>query len=140
MISVKKNYKNKFLLLIIILFLTQFFQKELFSVEPDEILKNKQQELLARKISKNVRCLVCQNQSIDDSDAPLAKDLRILIRKKIQEGYNAQEIYQFLTNRYGDFILLKPPFQLNTLALWILPFVFLFVGIFFIFFKRKKLS
>ena len=140
MISVKKNYKNKFVLLIIILFLTQFFQKELFSVEPDEILKNKQQELLARKISKNVRCLVCQNQSIDDSDAPLAKDLRILIRKKIQEGNDAEEIYQFLTNRYGDFILLKPPFQLNTLALWILPFVFLIIGIFFIFFKRKKLS
>jgi len=140
MISVKKNYKNKFLLLIIILFLAQFLQKELFSVEPDEILKNKQQELLARKISKNVRCLVCQNQSIDDSDAPLAKDLRILIRKKIQEEYTAEEIYQFLTNRYGDFILLKPPFQLNTLALWILPFVFLFIAIFFIFFTRKKLS
>lgn len=132
--------KNKIIIIVFSLFFTYFFSYYSYSVEPDEILNNKEQETRARNISKNIRCLVCQNQSIDDSDAPLAKDLRILIRKKIQEGYNAQEIYQFLTNRYGDFILLKPPFQLNTLALWILPFVFLFVGIFFIFFKRKKLS
>ena len=82
--------------------------------------------------------MVCQNQSIDESNAPLAKDLRILIREKIKEGKNNDEIYKFLTDRYGDFILLNPPFKLNTLALWILPFIFFGIGIFIIFFHNKK--
>ena len=88
------------------------------------MLKNKKQELRARDISKNIRCMVCQNQSIDESNSPLAKDLRILIRNKIKEGNEDEEIYKFLTDRYGDFILLKPPFKLNTYALWLLPFIF----------------
>ena len=82
--------------------------------------------------------MVCQNQSIDESDAPLAKDLRILIRDQIIEGKNDREIYKFLTDRYGDFILLKPALKLNTLALWLLPFVFVLVGIFIVFFHNKK--
>jgi cytochrome c-type biogenesis protein CcmH len=131
-------FQRKFLLLIIIFFSIQFFEKNLLSVEPNEVLKNKQQETLARKISKNIRCLVCQNQSIDDSNAPLAKDLRLLIRTKIKEGNSVDEIYNFLISRYGDFILLKPPLQLNTLALWFLPFVFLIIGFYFILLKRKK--
>ena len=108
------------------------------AVEPGEILENSKQELRARDISKNIRCMVCQNQSIDESNAPLAKDLRILIREKIKEGKNNDEIYEFLTDRYGDFILLNPPFKLNTLALWILPFIFFGIGIFIIFFHNKK--
>tara|TARA_B110000438_G_scaffold236234_1_gene233237 strand:- start:47 stop:454 length:408 start_codon:yes stop_codon:yes gene_type:complete len=108
------------------------------AVEPGEILENSKQELRARDISKNIRCMVCQNQSIDESNAPLAKDLRILIREKIKEGKNNDEIYKFLTDRYGDFILLNPPFKLNTLALWILPFIFFGIGIFIIFFHNKK--
>ena len=108
------------------------------AVEPGEILENSEQELRARDISKNIRCMVCQNQSIDESNAPLAKDLRILIREKIKEGKNNDEIYKFLTDRYGDFILLNPPFKLNTLALWILPFIFFGIGIFIIFFHNKK--
>ena len=108
------------------------------AVEPGEILENSKQELRARDISKNIRCMVCQNQSIDESNAPLAKDLRILIRDKIKEGKNNDEIYKFLTDRYGDFILLNPPFKLNTLALWILPFIFFGIGIFIIFFHNKK--
>jgi cytochrome c-type biogenesis protein CcmH len=108
------------------------------AVEPGEILENSEQELRARDISKNIRCMVCQNQSIDESNAPLAKDLRILIRDKIKEGKNNDEIYKFLTDRYGDFILLNPPFKLNTLALWILPFIFFGIGIFIIFFHNKK--
>ena len=92
----------------------------------------------ARNISKNIRCLICQNQSIDDSSAPIAKDLRILIRDKIKEGKNNDEIYNFLTERYGDFILLKPSFKLNTLALWILPFLFLALGILIVLFHNKK--
>jgi len=115
-----------------------FFSTNLFSVEPEEILINKKNETRARNISKNIRCMVCQNQSIDESNAMLAKDLRILIRKKIEEGYSNKEIYKFLTDRYGDFILLKPPFKLNTLLLWILPFVFFAIGILVIFLHNKK--
>ena len=82
--------------------------------------------------------MICQNQSIDDSFAPLAKDLRILIRDKIIKGYTDEEVYTYLTDRYGDFILLKPPFKLSTLALWFLPFVFFLIGIFLVFFHNKK--
>ena len=82
--------------------------------------------------------MVCQNQSIDESNAPLARDLRILIREKIKDGKNNDEIYNFLTDRYGDFILLKPALKLNTLALWLLPFVFFAFGIYIIFFHNKK--
>ena len=83
--------------------------------------------------------MICQNQSIDESNAPLARDLRILIRNKIKEGNNNEEIYIFLTDRYGDFILLKPAFKLNTLALWFLPFLFLIIGIFIVF-KQNIMS
>jgi len=118
--------------------LIQFFSSNSYTVEPDEILENKKQEFRARNISKNIRCMICQNQSIDESAAPLAKDLRILIRDKIKEGNNDEEIYKFLTDRYGDFILLKPPLKLVTLALWFLPFVFFVIGIIVIFLHNKK--
>jgi len=109
-----------------------------YAVEPEEFLKDPKQELRARNISKNVRCLVCQNQSIDESSASLAKDLRIIIRNKIKEGLTDKEIYKFLTNRYGDFILLKPPVKASTFILWILPFVLLFVGIFLVYWHNKN--
>ena len=109
-----------------------------YSVEPEVILKNPQQEIRARNISKNIRCLVCQNQSIDDSSAPLAKDLRELIRIKVQKNDSDEEIYKFLTDRYGDFILLKPPFKISTFLLWCLPFVFFVIGITIIFQQNKK--
>jgi len=118
--------------------ITQFFSNISYTVEPDEILKNKEYELRARNISKNIRCMTCQNQSIDESNAPLAKDLRILIRHKIKEGSNDKEIYKFLTDRYGDFILLKPPLKLSTLALWFLPFIFFIIGIFIVLLNNKK--
>ncbi len=129
---------RKTFLIILIFSLFQFFSSISFSVEPDEILKNQNLELRARNISKNIRCMVCQNQSIDDSSAPLAKDLRILIRDKIIKGHTDEEVYAYLTVRYGDFILLKPPFKLTTLALWFLPFIFLMIGIFFVFFHNKE--
>jgi len=129
---------RKTFLIILIFSLFQFFSSISFSVEPDEILKNQNLELRARNISKNIRCMVCQNQSIDDSFAPLAKDLRILIRDKIIKGHTDEEVYAYLTDRYGDFILLKPPFKLTTLALWFLPFIFLMIGIFFVFFHNKE--
>ena len=85
---------NKTFIIIISIFLIQFFSNNSYTVEPDEILKNQKQELRARDISKNIRCMVCQNQSIDESNAPLAKDLRILIRNKIKEGNRDKEIYK----------------------------------------------
>tara|TARA_B100000029_G_C17389713_1_gene892906 strand:+ start:264 stop:668 length:405 start_codon:yes stop_codon:yes gene_type:complete len=124
--------------IILFICLTQFFSTSSIGVEPDEVLKNKKQELRARDISKNIRCMVCQNQSIDESNSPLAKDLRVLIRNKIKEGNKDEEIYKFLTDRYGDFILLKPPFKFNTYALWLLPFIFLIIGVFVIYFHNRK--
>ncbi|SVB47773.1 uncharacterized protein METZ01_LOCUS200627 [marine metagenome] len=116
----------------------QFISKNSYSVEPEEFLQNPKQEIRARDISKNIRCLVCQNQSIDDSSAPLAKDLRALIRIKVQENDTDEEIYKFLTDRYGDFILLKPPFKISTFLLWSLPFVFFIIGIVVLFLHNKK--
>ena len=129
---------KKIFLIFIYIFISQLLLSNSYSVEPDEILQNPEQELRARNISKNIRCMVCQNQSIDESDAPLAKDLRILIRNQIKDGNNDKEIYKFLTDRYGDFILLKPAFKLNTLALWLLPLIFVLVGIFILFFHNIK--
>ena len=129
---------KKIFITFIFIFISQLLLSNSYSVEPDEILQNPKQELRARNISKYIRCMVCQNQSIDESDAPLAKDLRILIRNQIKDGKNDVEIYKFLTDRYGDFILLKPAFKLNTLALWLLPFIFVLVGIFIVFFHNKK--
>ena len=129
---------NKTLVIIISICLSLFFSNSSNTIEPDEILQDQKQEFRAREISKNIRCMVCQNQSIDESNAPLAKDLRILIRNKIKEGNNNEEIYIFLTDRYGDFILLKPPLKLSTLALWFLPFIFFIVGIFIVFWHNKK--
>jgi len=129
---------TKIFIIIVTICLTQFFSKNCFAVEPDEILQDQKQELRARDISKNIRCMICQNQSIDESNAPLAKDFRILIRNKIKEGKKDEEIYKFLTDRYGDFILLKPPLKSSTLALWLLPFIFLIIGFFIVFYHNKK--
>tara|TARA_B100000508_G_scaffold101523_1_gene79957 strand:+ start:632 stop:1042 length:411 start_codon:yes stop_codon:yes gene_type:complete len=126
------------LTIVIISIMIQFFSKISYSVEPEEFLQNPKQEIRARDISKNIRCLVCQNQSIDNSSAPLAKDLRTLIRIKVQENDSDEEIYKFLTDRYGDFILLKPPFKISTFLLWSLPFVFVIIGIFILFVHNKK--
>ena len=129
---------TKIFIIIAAIYLTQFFSNNCYAVEPDEILQNQKQELRARDISKNIRCMICQNQSIDESNASLARDLRILIRNKIKEGKNNEEIYKFLTDRYGDFILLKPPVKLSTLALWGLPFIFFLIGVFIVFSHNKK--
>ena len=126
------------LTIVIISIMIQLFLNNSYAVEPEEFLQNPKQEMRARDISKNIRCLVCQNQSIDDSAAPLAKDLRILIRIKVQENDTDEEIYKFLTDRYGDFILLKPPFKISTFLLWSLPFVFFIIGIFILFLHNKK--
>lgn len=98
------------------------------AVEPDEILKDPALETRARAISSELRCLVCQNQSIDDSHAPLARDLRLLVRDRLQAGDSDDAIRQFLVDRYGDFILLKPRFGTDTLILWASPFLVILLG------------
>ena len=130
--------KKILLLLFFIITLIPFFLKNTYSVDPEEFLQNPKLELRARKISKNVRCLVCQNQSIDESSAFLAKDLRIIIREKITQGQTDDEIYSFLKKRYGDFILLKPPLNMANLVLWVLPFLLFALGIYVIFLRNKK--
>ena len=88
------------------------------AVQPDEVLADPALEMRARALSAELRCMVCQNQSIDDSDATLAKDIRVLIRQRIVKGESNAEVRDFLVSRYGDFILLNPPFKPETLLLW----------------------
>jgi cytochrome c-type biogenesis protein CcmH len=100
-----------------------------FAVLPSEILKDPALEERARDISKGLRCLVCQNQSIDDSDATLARDLRVLVRERLVSGDSNKQVMDYVVSRYGDFVLLNPPFKTGTLVLWIGPFVFLLIGL-----------
>jgi cytochrome c-type biogenesis protein CcmH len=95
------------------------------AVQPDEMLKDAGLEERARNISTGLRCLVCQNQSIDDSNATMARDLRILIREQLVEGKSDSEVVDFVVARYGDFVLLKPRFKGATIVLWLAPFVIL---------------
>ena len=94
-----------------------------FSVTPQEILPDKALEKRARDLSAELRCLVCQNQSIDDSDAPLAHDLRVLVRERLKAGDSDAEVLDFVVARYGDFVLLRPPFSMATLLLWLMPLI-----------------
>ena len=136
---INRNFISNITFIIITYFcLNLLFANVSHAVEPEEILPDKKLEFRARDISKNIRCMVCQNQSIDDSNAPLAKDLRILIRDQIKEGKKDHEIYKFLTDRYGDFILLKPPFKLTTLMLWFFPFILFIVGILIVLSHNRK--
>lgn len=100
-----------------------------FAVEPDEVLDDPVLEARARTLSKTLRCLVCQNENIDSSHAPLAKDLRVLLRERLVAGDTDEEVLEFLVARYGDFVLLQPPVQSNTLVLWLAPALFMIIGI-----------
>ena len=90
------------------------------AVQPDEIMSDPAKEVRARDLSRELRCMVCQNQSIDDSDAPLARDLRLLVRERIAAGDSNSQVLDFLVARYGEFVLLKPRFERQTLLLWLL--------------------
>ena len=98
------------------------------AVTPDEMLRDPILEMRARAISQNLRCVVCQNQSIDDSNAPLAHDLRVLVRERLAAGDNDQQAVDFIVSRYGNFVLLNPPLQFDTVGLWIGPALFVLVG------------
>ena len=99
------------------------------AVQPDEMLKDPALEARARALSRELRCMVCQNQSIDDSDAPLAHDLRVLVRERLTAGDSDAQVIDFLVARYGEFVLLKPPLSWHTAALWGLPPAVLLAGI-----------
>lgn len=90
------------------------------AVQPDEIMSDPAKEARARELSRELRCMVCQNQSIDDSDAPLARDLRLLVRERIAAGDSNSQVLDFLVARYGEFVLLKPRFERQTMLLWLL--------------------
>jgi cytochrome c-type biogenesis protein CcmH len=98
------------------------------AVLPDEMLKDPVLEARARAISKDLRCVVCQNQSIDDSDAPLARDLRVVVREQITQGRSDDQTMDYVVERYGNFVLLKPPVEPATWALWLGPFAVLGLG------------
>ena len=90
------------------------------AVQPDEVMADPAREARARNLSQELRCMVCQNQSIDDSDAPLARDLRLLVRERIAAGDSNSQVLDFLVARYGEFVLLKPRFERQTMLLWLL--------------------
>lgn len=103
-------------------------QSAALAVQPSEMLPDPQQEQRARALSAELRCLVCQNQSIDDSDAQLARDLRVIVRERIKAGDSDTQIINFLVDRYGEFVLLKPRFGWHTIILWVGPFAILLIG------------
>lgn len=100
------------------------------AVQPDEVLKDPALEARARHISEGLRCLVCQNQSIDDSDAPLAKDLRVLVRERLKAGDSNRQVVDYVVSRYGEFVLLRPVFAWHTLLLWLTPLLAVGFGAF----------
>jgi cytochrome c-type biogenesis protein CcmH len=100
-----------------------------FAVDPEEQLKDPVLEARAREISAGLRCLVCQNQSIDDSDAPLARDLRLIVRQQLKKGATNEQAVDYIVARYGEFVLLNPRLRLNTLLLWLTPLLLLAGGV-----------
>ena len=123
------------LILTCLLFLAPLMAK---AVEPDEIMPDPKLEARARALSAELRCMVCQNESIDESHADLARDLRLLVRERLQAGDSDDQIRAFLVRRYGDFILLKPPFKLETWLLWGAPFLVLLTGSCIILVARRR--
>jgi cytochrome c-type biogenesis protein CcmH len=108
------------------------------AVQPDEVMRDPALETRARALSGELRCLVCQNESIDDSEAPLARDIRVLIRERIGKGESNDAVRAYLVSRYGDFILLKPPFKLETLLLWLSPVLTLGLGVTAALYARRR--
>tara|TARA_Y100001970_G_C14076412_1_gene772239 strand:+ start:210 stop:695 length:486 start_codon:yes stop_codon:yes gene_type:complete len=133
----KTIIRFKFFLIFIVMF--NFIDIKVYS--DDKLIDSEVLEERSQKIFKEIRCLVCQNQSIEDSSAGLAKQIKSIVKGLIQEGYSDSDVRNYLVDRYGNWILLKPPFNLSTAALWLLPFTILFLailtGLFYILKKNK---
>lgn len=130
----------KFLKPLIVLILIGFFALPAFAAEKLVPLKDVALEQRAKDLSLELRCLVCQNQSIESSDADLAIDLKILVREQISQGKTDLEIKQFLVDRYGEYVLLEPLFSLQNYLLWFTPIIFLFIAFIFAFFYFKNMN
>ena len=116
------------IILLAILMLVSNLTGQALAVLPDEMLKDPALEARARRLSLDIRCLVCQNQSIDDSNAALARDLRLIVRERLKAGDSDTEVIDYLVVRYGNYVSLKPPFQANTIFLWIGPAMILMIA------------
>jgi cytochrome c-type biogenesis protein CcmH len=117
---------RKLIVIVAVVIASGFASPAARAVQPDEMMADPAKEARARDLSRELRCMVCQNQSIDDSDATLAKDLRLLVRERIAAGDSNTQVLDFLVARYGEFVLLKPRFELHTLLLWLVaPLVLL---------------
>lgn len=117
------NLKNRSAMICAVMLLQGVVLGPAFAVLPEEMLKDLALEQRARNISTELRCLVCQNQSIDDSNAPLAKDLRVIVRERITAGDNDDQVVEYIVARYGNYVLLKPPLQTDTALLWFAPYL-----------------
>jgi cytochrome c-type biogenesis protein CcmH len=124
----------------IVLLLALFFAGTALAVKPDEMLADPALEARARALSEGLRCMVCQNQSIDESDADLARDLRILVRQRLVAGDTDQQVMDYVVSRYGEFVLLKPRFDLRNALLWGTPVLLLFIGGIFIALSARSRS
>jgi len=122
----------------IVLMLAAIASSSSLAVQPDELMKDPKLEARARELSRELRCMVCQNQSIDESEAPLARDLRLLVRERLSKGDTDQQVLDFLVARYGEFVLLKPPLESKTIILWALPPVALLAGAISLFFAVRR--
>jgi cytochrome c-type biogenesis protein CcmH len=126
--------------LVLLLLAIALLSAPALAVQPDEILADPALEARARALSQGLRCMVCQNQSIDDSDAPLAKDLRVLVRERLTAGDSDNQVIDFLVTRYGEFVLLRPRLSLHTVLLWLTPFAVVLAGAFALlaFLRRRR--
>ena len=133
----KSVFRNATAILSVVFIVGMFAPTVSFAVNPDEVLSDSLLEKRARDLSTKLRCLVCQNQSIDDSDASLAKDLRVLLRKRLVAGDSDDQVIDYIVSRYGEFVLLQPRFGTKTLLLWSLPAILILLGFFVAFYKHK---
>ena len=133
------GYRSTWVRFLFALGLLVFLFTPLHAVEPGEMLKDPALEARARKISQELRCVVCQNQSIDDSNAPLAHDLRVIVRERLAAGDSDAQVLAFVEARYGEFVLLRPRFKLQTLLLWLTPLLLLAGAVLFLFRARRQL-
>ena len=127
--TLKKHILKKHILIVCAIATILFMPIMAHAVNPNEMLSNPELESRARQVSKSIRCVVCRNQSIDDSNASLAKELRLIVRERIEIGDTNEQVLQYLTLRYGDYVLLEPPVSLQTIFLWGIPMVILILGL-----------